>query len=495
MKGHVKFFVRGMVLLLLIGGSLRAAVKMMTPKYYYDSTWSSTATYHGFYEMDRDSIDVLFLGSSHAVSAFNVQMLYNEYGITSYNMGCEQQNLLSSYYWLKEALRFQSPKVVILDVYMLFDYYAATGPLNATEGCIRRSMDYMKWSKVKAEAVRDICTIDPEQTVWSYYLPNIRFHTRWTNLSENDFTDDLSFHYELKGFSAFPGRSNDEGYKPFAAGDSKEVAEPFELMREYLDRIIQLCERKGIKLILVKTPVSEYEVGKYNTTAAIAEANQVPYYDFNEEKMYNRIDFKFVEDMCDNEHASILGAIKITGFFGDLLTTEYGIETKKNPQWEETRDYYETVLRACEMIYETEIDAYLDLIHNERYSIFISVKGDAARSLDDRVLGAMKRLGLAFELEGKEGVSYLAVCSNGEIYEQTGYEKLEHCGTIRNGATTYEISSAGGEYGNESSIIIDGAEWSKNKKGLNIVVYDNLLRDIVDSVAFNTSEPEFTATR
>lgn len=45
----------------------------------------------------------------------------------------------------------------------------------------------MKWSLVKREAVKTICELDQYQFLVSYYLPNIRYHARWTNLSENDF--------------------------------------------------------------------------------------------------------------------------------------------------------------------------------------------------------------------------------------------------------------------------------------------------------------------
>ena len=124
MKGHIKYVVKGVCLILLVLLFMRLADRVLIPKYYYNNKWSTTATYHGFYEIKDDTVDVLFLGSSHAACAFNPQVLYNEYGITSYNLGCEQQNLLLSYYWLKEALRSQKPRAVVLDSYILFEYKA-----------------------------------------------------------------------------------------------------------------------------------------------------------------------------------------------------------------------------------------------------------------------------------------------------------------------------------------------------------------------------------
>ena len=63
-----------------------------------------------------------------------------DYGITSYNLGCERQNLITSYYWLKEALRCQSPKAVVLDSYFLFQYEEKDSQ-NLSEPYVRKALD------------------------------------------------------------------------------------------------------------------------------------------------------------------------------------------------------------------------------------------------------------------------------------------------------------------------------------------------------------------
>lgn len=141
---------------------------------YYMADYSYLS---GFLRNEKNTADVLFWGSSHAASFFIPQELYNSFGITSYNLGCDQQNLLTSYFWLKEALNYQKPKAVILDCYMLFTYNAEEA-LNTAESCTRKAFDYMKWSQVKKEAVKTICQLDENQTLSSYYFPNIRYHSR-----------------------------------------------------------------------------------------------------------------------------------------------------------------------------------------------------------------------------------------------------------------------------------------------------------------------------
>ena len=95
---------------------------LFKPKFLNDNYWPLDVTYQSFYEMENDSVDAVFLGSSHAISAFSPQELYDTCGIRSFNLASEEQSLLVSYYWLKEALRFQKPQAVVLDTVVCFPF-------------------------------------------------------------------------------------------------------------------------------------------------------------------------------------------------------------------------------------------------------------------------------------------------------------------------------------------------------------------------------------
>ena len=193
-----KFWIRGTVFLLLAFIIFVTMQWVFMPKNCWPDSWQHTSTLVNFYEMERDSVDVLFLGSSHAMASFIPQDLYDQYGIRSYNLGTPEQSLLISYYWLKEALQYQHPSVVVLETLMCYKY--CDEPLNTHEANLRYGLDPMRWSSIKAEAISSICSQDPDQTVWSYYNLFERFHTRWKSLSSNDFTfiRDLQ-HSEMKG--------------------------------------------------------------------------------------------------------------------------------------------------------------------------------------------------------------------------------------------------------------------------------------------------------
>ena len=199
MRKHIIRIIEIVVFLSILVISLNFINECSMPKYTLkNNLWPTTSTYKQFYLMDKDSIDVLFLGSSVVVNSYSPQELYNTYGIRSYNLASDQQSIFLSYYWLKEALRFQAPKAVVLDTRFLFpDHFES--PINTTEELTRKCLDPMKWSSVKREAVSDLCRLDSSQSELSYYLKNLRFHTRWTEMSEEDFVPSEYSYSELKG--------------------------------------------------------------------------------------------------------------------------------------------------------------------------------------------------------------------------------------------------------------------------------------------------------
>ncbi len=350
MKKHWKFAARCIVFICILCMCVKYIYQLIVPKFFIEnSTWPTTSTYLGFYEIEKDTIDVLFFGSSHAASFFIPQELYNNYGITSYNLGCEQQNLVTSYFWLKEALKYQHPGAVVLECYILFTYMDSE-PLNTAEACTRKAFDYMKWSEVKAEAVKTICSLDEKQSLQSYYFPNIRYHTRWTGLTENDFKlKEMESHYELKGYAPFVESGGIEDFMPFEPlteepGDGTAMVT---LMEEYLLKITELCRQENIPLILVKNPSTQGTAQKNYIVQKYADKHGLLYIDFNEKNLYGKINYDFKTDNLDSGHGNIQGAIKVTNYIGEILRGQFGIEGTKDSQWEETKGYYNEQLEKA----------------------------------------------------------------------------------------------------------------------------------------------------
>lgn len=489
------FALKSGIFLLILFFTLLILTLIFLPKAIFSYDWPNTSTTVNFYRMERDSIDVLFLGSSHCVAAFDPQEIYDQYGLRSYNLGTEQQSILVSYYWLKEALRYQHPKAVVLDVFIC--YPLRDTPLNSDEAAIRYAIDPMRWSFVKMEAIDAICMYDGSQTKISYYFPLNRFHERWMSLDANDFcfAERLS-HGEMKGYSLLQGSCGYEGYQPFETDHSVEPEAMIPLMQEYLDKITSLCKENDIELILVKTPTNVHNAARYNYVNAYAQEHQLAYYDFNESSLYHEMKYQFSVDNQDKEHLNYLGAKKVSDKMGEILAGErHRIPAVYDEQWEKSRYFYETTLRNAELCTITDIEEYLQAIDRSAYSIFIAVKEDASVSMNENIVAGMQQLGLSTDLRDKYHSSYYAVISPDGIIEECGGQMLSAVGLFCNEQNTYQISSAGYYCGNSCSICINNREQAKMGRGLNIVVYDNIYQMVVDSVCFDTYEETLVALR
>ena len=142
-------------------------------------------------------------------------------------------------------------------------------------------------------------------------------------------------------------------------------------------------------------------------------------------------------------------------------------------------EFYETGNCEAALNYK-ELSDYLAVLGSlEDVTVLIGIKDEAAKGLDLKTAEAFKNLGLECTLFGKEGSSYLAVSGGGKKLENAGIHELKYSGTFKDG-TGYEIISGAIKYGNVCSITVGGEEYALNRRGFNIVVYDDKAGKVID---------------
>lgn len=469
------------------GAFFSAAFGLIVPKFVRANTvWTTTSTFRNFYGMERNTIDVLCFGSSHAATSFVPQELYRRRNVRAYNLGSEQQSLVTTYWWLREALRFQSPSAVLLDCYLLFPYNRGE-PLNAAESMTRKAFDSMRWSAVKAMAARDLERHDKKLSAWSFVLPNIRYHERVKHLAPEDFiAGRLTKNDRLKGYAPLLYPSN-IAFSPIADGGGEE--EPMvPLMEEYLEKIAGLCAERGIALVLYKIPTVAWNAGRHNRVARFAEERGLPFIDFNREDLHSALRFDFARDMADGGHASFWGARKISRHLADVLWREHGAGGVIDAQWERTEAAYRDLERDALLRAETDRLAYISLLRTggERYSVFMSLWPDGVNGLPEDIEEAFQVSGT--EESWKRG-GYVEVITAKKTQSRAAQDEPAECrAALNRGSLRVELKSAGLEAGDRSEIVLNGQNVSKNRRGLNIVVYDNGSHSVVDSVCLPFGE-------
>lgn len=107
---------------------------------------------HAFYDEPKDSLDVLYIGSSPLLRGVSSMLMYQDHGFTGYARASALQAPSVSYGLLAESLEYQNPEVVVLVCDNLFQSYDYA----EQEGDMRRAMDGMKLSPYKWEIIQEV---------------------------------------------------------------------------------------------------------------------------------------------------------------------------------------------------------------------------------------------------------------------------------------------------------------------------------------------------
>ena len=261
-----------------------------------------------FYELPRNKTDVLFVGSSHAYCGVQPNELWEKYGYSSYVLGCGSQSIPCSYYLIKEALTYQKPKVVFLEV-----YYMRYSDLYLKEGSLRHVTDGMRMGKAKLEMLRDLLKGMDWKEQASFYLPFIKYHSRWNDLQSYDFHTNKW----LLGGNISAKIKKQKAIK-FPDGTREIPETPL----HYLDLIHDLCEKNDVRLVLFQTPMGKGKYTKkhmmmFNSLEEYCQERGIP---FLFEQKYNLANIDYSRDFRNDTHMNCYGASKMTAMLGDYMT-------------------------------------------------------------------------------------------------------------------------------------------------------------------------------
>ena len=126
-----------------------------------DGEYNPSTKIKGFYAEEENSLDVVFVGSSQVYADIAPAVLFHDFGIASYDFCANEQPLWISYYYIKEILKHQKPKVIVLDVFTVY------GEDYEEEGLTHINLDDlpMSWNKIQA-----ICASVPPGERYAYYF-------------------------------------------------------------------------------------------------------------------------------------------------------------------------------------------------------------------------------------------------------------------------------------------------------------------------------------
>lgn len=487
--------------------------------------YSTGRIIHGIEALPDDTVDVLFLGSSHVKDGISPMTIYEETGICSYSLATVGQTCDMGYYVLRRALQTQHPSFVVLDVSSLYrdedkDWNGNWWPL-----LNEQPLDANKFEMAKAYDVHSY-----SEGVLPVMIPMIKYHSRWDQLMAYDFkwSDDGLYYsagYEfytavnptemdVDSFNILSEEIKSRNERPLfyrnvdGGVKTKNLSEPLyeekmsDIQFNYLERIHALCEENNTTLILIKIPDiyypavynSAWTTTKSSVVKELAAQMNIPFYDLLYD--YDTVDFS-TDTYDGGRHLNYSGARKVSLQLGSILQDIYKCPERRNKAYDSMLADFKKVESVALLEGERNFNSYIELLakNKDHLSIFIAVCSEYTAGMTENDYNLLKeKLGLSLIADGEYADSYVAIIENSRVlYEGLSGREISYDTEIS--GTHVHLYSAGFASGRSCGITLDGNQYGALSGGLHFVVLDNELGVIIDRVAFDTYQAQKPSVR
>lgn len=263
--------------------------------------------------------DVIFLGDCEFYETISPVTLWEEYGISSYVRGSPQQLIWQSYYVLLDTLKHETPKVVVFNAMEM-----KIGKVQS-EAYTRLTLDGLRDINYRLDAAK-LSLKEENESLLSYVFPLLRYHSRITDLNEDDFNyffqrDLISYNGYLMQTTVDP--QTEEAFQP----PLFDYSFP-DICWEYLDKIADLCKENNIQLILFKAPTISWQYPWYTEwdEQLVAYAQEKGLLYINGISYADDMGLDMTTDTYDKGvHLNVYGAEKCSRFLGNILRNDYSV--------------------------------------------------------------------------------------------------------------------------------------------------------------------------
>lgn len=332
--------------------------------------------------------DVLFAGDSIMTTGVFPMELWTRYGIAAYNIASYGNTLPVTYWAVMNALDYASPKVVVVDISGVEKSYKLHG--NSSD--VHTALDCYPLSRTKLAAIEDLMdnpyAVDDDGNYyvdmkWEYAFTLGKYHSRWSELTQSDFRVVPNCE---KGAQSVIGVAKPNDYDIIDESCVAEEGGGWGYV--YLRRMIEVCQSRGIEVLLVNLPypATQEQQMVANAVYHIAEEFGVHYVDFV--NLDQVVDY---DTDCFDAHAHInpSGARKVSDYIGRYIMDHYDVTDRRDDaryaSWAADEDAY-VQMKIGDLHAQSGLGTLLMLLHDERFSMMMSVSGDSALYLDDTLM-------------------------------------------------------------------------------------------------------------
>ena len=318
----------------------------------------------------RDSIDTVFIGNSDIYRAISPVDLFHQTGITSAIAGRPNKQLSEVPGDIRDILRYQNPKTIVLETDCMFSgtnpgFKKGISPLEAEAAKVdvagqapSKATDADVAGQAPSKA-----TNAPQQNIFAkckallqegdsaflaalnYKFPLVKYHDNWKHLKLTTFLQPRGkYHFSNKGMAyantvkAYPFGNE---YMQLSGGKHAMLSEE---KLDQFQKIYDLCDRNGIRLVLLTVPsANTWNKGKSDTVKQLAKKYDLTYYDYNRQLPAG---FNWVTDSKDGgNHLNYAGASAVTKDLAKKLTDDLtmnptSLTKEQKQQWKKDYEHF-----------------------------------------------------------------------------------------------------------------------------------------------------------
>lgn len=299
---------------------------------------------HGFFEEPENSLDAVFLGSSATYAYWDGPIAWGNYGIAAYPLASSRQPFAAAEYLIRAARKTQPHALYLVPLNNL-DCDFSVPQLHQTLDYFPASLEKLRLTK----ALLDYGGYAPKDRL-EFYFPLYRYHTRWNELTEIDFT------YELDGLKggtstgAFLRRSADVSGM-YRHTEKREALPGY--TQDALEKLLDYCDKEKVNALFFVSPlcrVDESVLAQINTALDIVAQRGYPTLDLRDKA--GEIGLDPEREYYNENHTNVHGAVKVTKYICEYLIEEYGFEDKRGDPayagWNQAYlDYIDVIDDSC----------------------------------------------------------------------------------------------------------------------------------------------------
>lgn len=239
--------------LLLKGGIFITLMLFVLSGLSFLFTESKLSVWDEFYNQEKNTVDILILGNSHANSGLDLDIIDAKIKGKSVSLATRGQNIYQSYYVALEAYNYQTPEILIIESFLFYERLTMDAFVNqdpSINDYMKRYLTFegKKFGDIKIKEARAFF----KGSLVENMFPVIKKHSRWTDIEK---IKRRLYENEKKGKQAGTTVLSVSSSKKYEK-QSKFGLDKYNILpdeEKALQDIIDLAKEKGTKRIILLT--------------------------------------------------------------------------------------------------------------------------------------------------------------------------------------------------------------------------------------------------